>query len=107
MGVGILLASESPNARPSGRDSFPKGGKDKKKQPRKIFRTSFKEGKTKYQGLGRVKEKNAFYFLLLFENAKSCPTLALCAVTLRPLCPWDSPVKNTAVGCHALLQGIS
>ena len=28
---------------------------------------------------------------------------------LRParlLCPWDSPGKNTAVGCHFLLQGI-
>ena len=25
----------------------------------------------------------------------------------RPLCPWDSPGKNTEVGCHALLQGIS
>ena len=24
----------------------------------------------------------------------------------RPLCPWDSPVKNTGVGCHSLLQGI-
>ena len=24
----------------------------------------------------------------------------------RLLCPWDSPGKNTAVGCHALLQGI-
>ena len=23
----------------------------------------------------------------------------------RPLCPWDSPGKNTGVGCHALLQG--
>ena len=22
------------------------------------------------------------------------------------LCPWDSPGKNTGVGCHALLQGI-
>ena len=22
------------------------------------------------------------------------------------LCPWDSPCKNTGVGCHALLQGI-
>ena len=35
-------------------------------------------------------------------------------LTLRPhglqparlLCPWDSPGKNTGVGCHALLQGI-
>ena len=24
----------------------------------------------------------------------------------RILCPWDSPGKNTGVGCHSLLQGI-
>ena len=24
----------------------------------------------------------------------------------RPLCPLDSPGKNTGVGCHALLQGV-
>ena len=24
----------------------------------------------------------------------------------RLLCPWDSPGKNTVVGCHAFLQGI-
>ena len=24
----------------------------------------------------------------------------------RVLCPWDSPGKNTGVGCQALLQGI-
>ena len=24
----------------------------------------------------------------------------------RLLCPWDTPTKNTGVGCHALLQGI-
>ena len=24
----------------------------------------------------------------------------------RLLCPWDSPGKNTGVGCYALLQGI-
>ena len=24
----------------------------------------------------------------------------------RLLCPWDSPGKNTGVGCRALLQGI-
>ena len=23
-----------------------------------------------------------------------------------PLCPWDSPGRNTGVGCHALFQGI-
>ena len=27
-------------------------------------------------------------------------------VVTRLLCPWDSPGKNTGVGCHALLQGI-
>ena len=26
---------------------------------------------------------------------------------VRLLCPWDSPDKNTVVGCHSLLQGIS
>ena len=25
---------------------------------------------------------------------------------LRPLCPWNSPGKNTGVDCHTLLQGI-
>ena len=24
----------------------------------------------------------------------------------RLLCPWNSPAKNTGVGCHSLLQGI-
>ena len=33
---------------------------------------------------------------------QSCPTH--CDPML--LCPWDSPGKNTGVGCHALLQGI-
>ena len=27
-------------------------------------------------------------------------------MALMLLCPWDSPGKNTGVGCHALLQGI-
>ena len=36
---------------------------------------------------------------------QSCPTLCtLC--TARLLCPWDSPGKNTRVGCYALFQGI-
>ena len=49
-----------------------------------------------------------------------CVCLCVCSVipvmsdSLRPhglyspdrlLCPWDSPGKNTEVGCHALLQG--
>ena len=33
--------------------------------------------------------------------AQPCLTLPA-----RLLCPWDSPGKNTGVGCHVLLQGI-
>ena len=36
-----------------------------------------------------------------------CPTLCNpMGCILRLLCPWDSPGKNTEVGCHFLLQGI-
>ena len=34
----------------------------------------------------------------------------LCLILCNPsrlLCPWDSPGKNTALGCHFLLQGSS
>ena len=34
-----------------------------------------------------------------------CPTL-FDLMDCRLLCPWDSPGKNTGVGCHALLQEI-
>ena len=39
---------------------------------------------------------------------QSCPTLCD-PMDLKPtrlLCPWNSPGKNTGVGCHALLQEI-
>ena len=32
--------------------------------------------------------------------------VTLWTVATRLLCPWDSPGKNTGVGCHTLLQGI-
>jgi len=32
-------------------------------------------------------------------------TYLLPLLPARLLCPWDSPGKNTGVGCHALLQG--
>ena len=43
---------------------------------------------------------------------ESCPTLCDpvdCTVAAPPslLCPWDSPDKNTGVGCHVHLQGSS
>ena len=38
---------------------------------------------------------------------QSCLTLQPHGLSpIRLLCPWDSPGKNTGVGCHALLQGI-
>ena len=37
--------------------------------------------------------------------AQSCPTLRPDGLEpTRLLCPWDSPGKNTGVGCHFLLQ---
>ena len=40
--------------------------------------------------------------------AKLCPTLSppQWLQPIRLLCPWDSPGKNTKVGCHFLLQGL-
>ena len=42
------------------------------------------------------------------KSFQSCLTLCDSMDCSLPgiLCPWDSPGKNTAVGCHALLQGI-
>ena len=34
------------------------------------------------------------------------PLKRLSSSSSRLLCPWDSPGKNTRVGCHFLLQGI-
>ena len=38
--------------------------------------------------------------------AQSCPTLCdpMDCSLARVLCPWNSPVKNTGMGCHFLLQ---
>ena len=42
------------------------------------------------------------------KSLQSCPTLCDpmdCSLPSRLLCPWDSPSKNTGVGCCAFLQG--
>ena len=44
-----------------------------------------------------------FFFkevLLLLKSLQSCPTYR--RQPTRLLCPWDSPGKNTGVGCHFL-----
>ena len=38
--------------------------------------------------------------------SQSCLTSCNPSVTSQAPCPWDSPGKNTGVGCHFLLQGI-
>ena len=39
--------------------------------------------------------------------ARSCPTLGTAwTVAYQAVSPWDSPGKNTGVGCHFLLQGV-
>ena len=51
---------------------------------------------------------------LLIFNMRACSVASVMSDSLPPyglqptrlLCPWDSPGKNTEVGCHALLQGI-
>ena len=48
------------------------------------------------------------------SKRSACSVVSVLSDSLRPhglestrlLCPWDSPSKNTRVGCHALLQGI-
>ena len=52
--------------------------------------------------------------LLGIWHHRHYPVLCLVTQSLRPrglqsarlLCPWDSPGKNPALGCYALLQGI-
>ena len=38
--------------------------------------------------------------------ANSCPTVETPQTPTMPLCPWDSPGKNTREDCHFLLQEI-
>ena len=41
--------------------------------------------------------------MLLLLNHFSCVQLSATPYMAAP-CPWDSPGKNTGVGCHFLLQ---
>ena len=48
------------------------------------------------------------YVCMHAKSLQSCPFDSLQHYGLQPtrlLCPWDSPGKNTGLGCHALLQG--
>ena len=45
--------------------------------------------------------------LVIPEDSCVQPFVTLQTAAPKLPCPWDSPDKNTGVGCHALLQGIS
>ena len=60
----------------------------------------------------------SYLVIYMYQQRLMDACVCLCSVmsdslrpawTLQPsrlLCPWDSPGKNTGVGCHDLLQGI-
>ena len=55
----------------------------------------------------RFQGQSTLYTCVLCLVIQSCLTLQPHGLyPARLLCPWDSPGKNTGVGCHALLQGI-
>ena len=53
------------------------------------------------------KKKNKYRVWCTYMESLSCVRLLVTPWTCgRLLCPWDSPGKNTGVGCHSLLQRI-
>ena len=70
--------------------------------------TTAREGKSNTCTERRKKKQWVFHSTLLCVCALSCVRLFATpwTVACQLLCPWDSPSKNTGVGCYALLQGI-
>ena len=52
-----------------------------------------------------IQSRSSTWWMLSQLSSHYISTLSY-SCTARLLCPWDSPGKNTGVGCHALLQGI-
>ena len=52
-----------------------------------------------------VRDRTTAKELLILEEMDEAVRLRGLQPT-KTLCPWDSPGKNTAVGCHFLFQGI-
>ena len=53
-----------------------------------------------------IVEGNMLYPKNEVKVCQSCPTLCDPMGVDSLLCPWDSPSKNTGVGCHFFLQGM-
>ena len=51
---------------------------------------------------------HTYIYICYAKSLQSCPTLCdpIDGSPTRLPCPWDSPGKNTGVGCHFLLQWI-
>ena len=78
------------------------------------------EGQARLGGAGLagvMVRRDVSYDSSLFPRSdlqRSCLATQSCPTLLRPhglwpagvLCPWNSPGKNTGVGCHFLLQGV-
>ena len=60
--------------------------------------------------LSEVSQKDKYHDITYAVRClvtQSCPPICNpMDRSTRLLCPWDSPGKNTGVGCHGLLQGI-
>ena len=61
-------------------------------------------GKRLFPNPSLYSSKQRFPVLVLL--VESCPTLCNPQTVARQASPWDSPGRNTGVGCHFLLQGI-
>ena len=51
-------------------------------------------------------DKNFFSFYVLSHSVMSNSLQPHGMQPTKLLCPWDSPDKNTGVGCHALLRDL-
>ena len=71
-----------------------------------VLKNQWKKNFTSVHGISQAKRLAAA--AAAAKSLQSCPTL--CdphrRQPTRLCCPWDSPGKNTGVGCHFLLQGI-
>ena len=60
-----------------------------------------------YSCLENPMDRGDWWAMACAKSLKSCLTLCNPVDCSPPgLCPWNSPSRNTGVGCHALLQGI-
>ena len=67
-----------------------------------------KDGQVILYCLWCKRERNGVLrYNMLIVAAPALSRVWLCVTPwTRLLCPWDSPGKNTGVGCHLLLQGV-